>query len=269
MQVRVLPFGVLKDRLGASHPQSSCPMLDGTGVSRALEREPLRTPAAAPSVAGGIAVSVNAEFATGPSCCAKAMRWLAAPGLGGSECLERHVALTSDPIRPEESLRRPSAAEDGAVVVFDGIVRNHSRGRQTLYLDYEAFHELALRQMKTLVEEAIRRFGIRDASIVHRLGRVEIGETSVLIVAASAHRAQAFRPPLAHRLAQIHRPHLKKENFADGAVWAAGEPFPRHWPLPPRRPGMARKVLAITGFEKARLSAGPAACGLRLFDYRF
>ena len=229
MQVRVLPFGVLKDRLGAS--PSTVELPDGSTVQELLARlsaslcEP---PPQLHPLLSGIAVSVNAEFATGTQLLREGDEvGLLPPVSGGSEGLERHVALTSDPIRPEEIVAAAKRAEDGAVVVFDGIVRNHSRGRQTLYLDYEAFHELALRQMKTLVEEAIRRFGIRDASIVHRLGRVEIGETSVLIVAASAHRAQAFQACrwLIDSLKSTV-PIWKKETFADGAVWAAGEPFP-------------------------------------------
>ncbi len=84
------------------------------------------------------------------------------------------------------------AGEDGAVVVFDGIVRNNSRGRKTLFLDYEAYEEMALTQMRALAEKAIADFGVRDAAMVHRLGGIEIGETSVLIVVASAHRSAAF-----------------------------------------------------------------------------
>ena len=72
------------------------------------------------------------------------------------------------------------------------VVRNHTRGRRTLYLDYEAYEEMALKQMEELAERALADFKIRDVVIVHRLGRLEIGETSVLIVVASAHRAAAF-----------------------------------------------------------------------------
>jgi len=88
------------------------------------------------------------------------------------------------------SIKRP---EDGAIAVFDGIVRNNSRGRKSLYLDYEAYEEMALKQMDELISEALRKFDVRDARIVHRLGRLEIGETSVFIAVASAHRAAAFR----------------------------------------------------------------------------
>src|SRR5208282_2892966 len=117
--------------------------------------------------------------------------------------------------------------EDGAVVVFDGIVRNESRGRRTLHLDYEAYEEMAVRQMRDLANQALSRFEVRQVTIVHRLGRLEIGETSILIVVASAHRAAAFEA--CRWLIDIIKktvPIWKKETFVDGAVWAPGDPFP-------------------------------------------
>lgn len=116
---------------------------------------------------------------------------------------------------------------DGAVCVFDGIVRDNSRGRRTLYLDYEAYREMALEQMRRLAAEAIAKFGVRDVAVVHRLGRLTVGETSVLIVVASAHRGAAF-DACRWLIDSLKRtvPIWKKESFEDGAVWAAGEAFP-------------------------------------------
>jgi molybdopterin synthase catalytic subunit len=125
-------------------------------------------------------------------------------------------------------IKRP---EDGAAVGFEGIVRNNTRGRQTLYLDYEAYEEMALKQMEELAAEALRQFKVREVAIVHRLGRLEIGETSVLIVVASAHRGAAYE---ASRwlIDTLKRkvPIWKKEYFVDGAVWADGEAFPEDIP---------------------------------------
>ncbi len=119
------------------------------------------------------------------------------------------------------------AGADGAVCVFDGIVRDNTRGRRTLYLDYEAYREMALEQMRGLADEARTRFGVRDVAMVHRLGRLGVGETSVLIAVASAHRGAAFEACrwLIDTLKKTV-PIWKKETFADGAVWADGEPFP-------------------------------------------
>src|SRR6202035_1455066 len=130
-----------------------------------------------------------------------------------------------------ESLK---AGEDGAVVVFDGIVRNHTRGRQTLFLDYESYEQMAFEQMRSLSAQAIERFGVRDIVLVHRLGRLEIGETSVLIAVASAHRGAAFEACrwIIDTLKKSV-PIWKKEHFEDGAVWADGEPFPPEIVRPP------------------------------------
>lgn len=135
--------------------------------------------------------------------------------------------LHRDPIQAREIIDALKRPDDGAVSVFDGIVRNNTRGRQTMYLVYEAYEEMALREMERLCLEAISRFGVRDARIHHRLGRLEVGETSVLIVVASAHRRAALDACrfLIDTLKQTV-PIWKKEFFVDGAVWADGEPFP-------------------------------------------
>jgi molybdopterin synthase catalytic subunit len=119
------------------------------------------------------------------------------------------------------------AGADGAVCTFDGIVRDNTRGRETVYLDYEAYEAMALQQMQGLAAEAKERFGVRDVALVHRLGRLYVGETSVLIVVASAHRGAAFDACrwLIDTLKKTV-PIWKKEQFVDGAVWADGEPFP-------------------------------------------
>jgi len=125
------------------------------------------------------------------------------------------------------------AGADGAVCVFDGIVRDNSRGRKTLHLDYEAYREMALEQMRGLAAEAVTKFGVRDVAVVHRLGRLYVGETSVLIVVASAHRGAAFEACrwLIDTLKKTV-PIWKKEQFVDGAVWADGEAFPSDIGLP-------------------------------------
>jgi molybdopterin synthase catalytic subunit len=137
------------------------------------------------------------------------------------------VEIVEAVIDAESIVAAMKAGGDGAVCVFDGIVRDNTRGRPTLYLDYEAYRDMALEQMGRLAGEAITRFGVRDVALVHRLGRLMVGETSVLIVVASAHRAAAFDACrwLIDTLKKTI-PIWKKETFADGAVWADGEPFP-------------------------------------------
>lgn len=137
------------------------------------------------------------------------------------------IEITDEPINAGEIVPAIKAGSDGAVCVFDGIVRDNTRGRKTLYLDYEAYREMALEQMRKLAAEAVEKFGVRDVRITHRLGRLQIGETSVLIVIASAHRGAAF-DACRWLIDTLKRtvPIWKKETFADGVVWADGEPFP-------------------------------------------
>jgi len=135
--------------------------------------------------------------------------------------------LTRDAIAAGVLVANAKQGSDGALVVFDGIVRDNTRGRKTIYLDYEAYEEMASRQIVELASQAIARFGIRHVTLVHRLGRLGVGDTSVLIVVASAHRAAAFEA--CHWLIDTLKktvPIWKKEMFEDGAVWADGEPFP-------------------------------------------
>jgi molybdopterin synthase catalytic subunit len=238
MQVRVLPFGVLKDWLGASSAAVELP--EGATVAELLERLSAgQLPPQPAQLLRCIAVSVNAEFATSarvlregdevgllPPVSGGAAPAAKTPVRGGEE-EQRTALLTHAPIDAERLIAAAKKGENGAVVVFDGIVRNNSHGRRTLYLDYEAYEELAVKQMRELAGEAIKRFGIRDASIVHRLGRIQIGETSVLIVVTAAHRGPAFEACrwLIDTLKKTV-PIWKKETFVDGTVWAMGEPFP-------------------------------------------
>jgi molybdopterin synthase catalytic subunit/molybdopterin converting factor small subunit len=171
------------------------------------------------------AVAVNHEYAAeGHSLCDGDEVAILPPVSGGSE---DPVQLVREPMDAVAITNRIKAGTDGAVCVFDGIVRDNTKGRATLHLDYEAYEEMALRQMRELREQAIARFGVREVALVHRLGRLVVGETSVLIVVASAHRGAAFDACrwLIDTLKKTV-PIWKREQFVDGAVWADGEPFP-------------------------------------------
>ena len=143
------------------------------------------------------------------------------------------VEITDGVIPTAEIVAEMKAGPDGAVCVFDGIVRDNSRGRKTLHLDYEAYREMALEQMRGLAAEAVTKFGIRDVALVHRLGRLVVGETSVVVVVVSAHRGAAFDACrwLIDTL-KMTVPIWKREQFADGALWADGEAFPEGIGLP-------------------------------------
>jgi MoaE-MoaD fusion protein len=146
------------------------------------------------------------------------------PVSGGSGKL---VALVREPIDLAAIERAIKTGADGAVCVFDGIVRDNTRGRKTLHLDYEAYEAMALKQMGELRSRAIEQFGVREVAILHRLGRLVVGETSVAIVVASAHRGVGFDAcRWVIDMLKKTVPIWKKEQFVDGAVWADGEPFP-------------------------------------------
>src|SRR5450755_2161080 len=143
-----------------------------------------------------------------------------------------HAALVRHAIDGAAIARQIKQPEDGAVAVFDGIVRNQTRGRHTLYLDYSAYEPMALRQMEQLAQQALASHAIREVWVVHRLGRLQIGESSVYIAVASAHRAAAF-DACRWMIDTLKKtvPIWKKEYFEDGAVWADGEPFPPEVPI--------------------------------------
>ncbi len=230
IQVRVLAFGVLKDFLGSHSAPVELP--EGATVADLLAELRRRHAQAA---LRGIAVSVNSEYATAKHILHDGDEvGLLPPVSGGasgtadaSDEVLVVVALTRDCIDAQSLVAAAKRGDDGAVVVFDGIVRNNSRGRRTLHLDYEAYEEMAAKQMNELAHQACAQFGVRHVAIVHRLGRLLVGETSVLIVVSSAHRAQAYEASrwLIDTLKKTV-PIWKKETFVDGAVWADGEPFP-------------------------------------------
>jgi molybdopterin synthase catalytic subunit len=174
---------------------------------------------------GSVAVAVNELYATPAQVLEDGDEVAILPPVSGGA--DEMIALVREPIDAEGITRAIKAGADGAVCVFDGIVRDNTRGRQTLHLDYEAYEEMAMRQLRLLRSEAIEHFGVREVAIVHRLGRLVVGETSVLIVVASAHRGAAFEACrwVIDTLKKTV-PIWKKEQFVDGAVWADGEPFP-------------------------------------------
>lgn len=221
MQIRVLFFGILKDLAGRSAEVLTLP--DSATVNDVLEhyrQEISRMKSVLPS----IAISINQEY-SGPDAVLKSGDEIALlpPVSGGAP----RCKITREAIDTNAVLAALKQPEDGATLVFEGIVRNHSRGRRTLFLEYEAYEEMAFKELESLASQALAQFQVREVSIVHRLGRIEIGEISVLIIVASAHRAATFEACrwLIDTL-KLTVPIWKKEHFEDGAVWADGEPFP-------------------------------------------
>jgi MoaE-MoaD fusion protein len=145
-------------------------------------------------------------------------------------------ALVHEPIDTAALAREIRADPDGATVTFDGFVRNESHGRRTLYLEYEAYEPMALAKMREIGQSIHEKFPIHRLTIVHRLGRLEIGETSVFIAVSAPHRPAAF-DACRYAIDTLKRivPIWKKEFFNDGAVWADGE-------LPPAPPSASKSA---------------------------
>ncbi len=230
MHVKLLFFGTLKDLAGRERETLELP--DRATVGELLERCRAIMPSLE-AYMGKIAVAVNQEYATQSLRLQEADEVALIPpvsgGVDSSATLATaiHGRLTRDRIDTAALATGLKHGADGAVVVFEGIVRNQTRGRRTLYLDYEAYEGMAQKQLEELARQALSRFAVRDLRVVHRLGRLEIGETSVAIVVASAHRGPAF-DACRWLIDTLKRtvPIWKKEYFEDGVVWADGEPFP-------------------------------------------
>ena len=136
-----------------------------------------------------------------------------------------HVfALTRDPVDARAVAAKLLRGEDGAVVDFEGVVRNNTKGRPTRYLDYECYEAMAVKVMAEIGREIARTHAIGRIAMIHRLGRMEIGDTSVAIVVTAPHRKPAFDAALEgiNRLKRLV-PIWKKEYFEDGEVWVEGE----------------------------------------------
>ncbi len=132
--------------------------------------------------------------------------------------------ITNEPLNIGEIARRIVPENCGAIVTLDGFVRKITKGRETEYLVYEAYEPMALKEMEKLIEAAKSQFDIENIGIVHRLGKMEIGETSVVISVASPHRRAAFAA-CEWLIKELKRtvPIWKKEVYADGEVWIEGD----------------------------------------------
>ncbi len=234
VRVRVLFFGQLKDIVGFA--QDDAELSDGARVEDLFERYGRRFPKLA-EFRASIAASVNQEYSgwRAPLSSGDEVAFLP-PVSGGqqSAVVEDIFQLIRTPIRPHDLAESLKAPEDGALVVFDGFVRNNFRGKKTLYLEYEAYEAMAYAKMREIGSQIREKFAVHRVAIVHRLGRLEIGETSVWIGVSSPHRSAAF-DACRFAIDTLKRsvPIWKKEYFVGGAVWAEGELPPQEALSPP------------------------------------
>jgi len=218
--VRVLYFGMAHDLTGVTQQQMEVP--EGGSLGDLWEKCVVSYPRLM-ELAGSMVIAVNQEVfdSSHPLCDGDEVAFLP-PVSGGAE--DGFCRITREPIPTHDLAQELKAAPDGAMVVFEGIVRDNSRGKKTLHLEYEAYDPMALKKMEEIRHEVKEKFSVDRVGMIHRLGRLEIGETSVAIIVTSAHRRAAFEAChyAIDRLKQI-APIWKKEYFEDGAVWAEGE----------------------------------------------
>jgi molybdopterin synthase catalytic subunit len=224
MRVRVLFFGRLKDIVGRAEESAELP--EGSLVEDVFTHYRSAYPALG-GLRSSVAASVNQELAEWKSAVRAGDEVAFLPPVSGGAVAAASrdwIEIVHNPISAQPIVERVKGPEEGAVVVFDGIVRNHSGGRRTLYLDYEAYEPMALEKLRELSAAVRARHAVSGVAVVHRLGRLEIGETSVLIAVSAPHRAVAF-DACRFAIDTLKRsvPIWKKEYFADGAVWAEGE----------------------------------------------
>ena len=131
--------------------------------------------------------------------------------------------ITEEPLDPKQLVEAVRRDESGAVVLFYGVVRNENLGRSVQYLEYDAYQEMALKKMRQIGDEICARFSVTGIGILHRIGRLEIGETSLLVAVSSAHRKEAFEAChyAVDRIKQTV-PIWKKEVWEDGSEWIEG-----------------------------------------------
>jgi molybdopterin synthase catalytic subunit len=233
MRVKVLFFGILKDLVGQSEDRLE--LGEGARLAAVFDHYARRHPQLQ-DMAASIVLARNQEFSTSEAAVAEGdeIAFLppvsgGAPGEPGLEAehedeLGNYFAITRDPLDPQALARRLARASDGAVVTFEGVTRDHSGTRVTRHLEYEGYVPLALKKMREIGAELVSSYPISRLGIIHRVGRLEIGEASVVIVVTSEHRRPAFDASreAIDRLKRLV-PIWKKEYFTDGEVWVEGQ----------------------------------------------
>jgi len=224
----VLFFGMLRDLVGRPSEESDFPPgADLRAVFNAYADRFPRVRELAPS----IVIARNQEFADPATPVAEGDEIAFLPPVSGGACdpLEisgdgHYFALTRHVIDSRALTGRVQTAGDGAVVVFEGVVRNNTKGRPTLCLDYECYEPMALKMLAKIGGEIAAAHEITHIAMVHRLGRMLVGEASVVVIATAPHRRPAFDAALEgiNRLKKLV-PIWKKEHFVDGEVWVEGE----------------------------------------------
>ncbi|HUZ46547.1 MAG TPA: molybdenum cofactor biosynthesis protein MoaE [Terriglobia bacterium] len=220
MRIKVLFFGLTHDLTGLR--EDHVELEEGRNLDHLRSLYEGRFPRLR-ELAGSLLFAVNQQVADSAFPLQEGDEVAFMPPVSGGLCQDVY-RLTRQKVSAAALAESLKDRQDGAVVVFEGIVREQSHGRRTLYLEYEAYEAMAVRKMEEIGAEAKSKFEIQNVGIIHRVGKLEIGETSVAIVVTAAHREAAFEA-CHYAINQLKQtvPIWKKECFEDGGVWAEGE----------------------------------------------
>ncbi len=210
-------FAALREQAGASHVELELPAdAHVSDVWSALALGGDEPPS--------LAYAVNREYASRERALAEGDEVaLIPPVSGGDDALAHPLAeLTYEPIDLGLLIARVADPGAGAIATFLGTVRNHARGRTVLWLDYEAFDEMAVLELERVARDVVAEHGCLRAAIAHRTGRLEVGEASVAVAVSAAHRAAALAAcQQAIDTLKQTVPIWKKERYADGEEWVS------------------------------------------------
>jgi molybdopterin synthase catalytic subunit len=231
VHIRVLFFGVIRDVTGVREDSLTVP--EGGTIGSVFEHYAVRFPQLR-DMAKSIVLALNQEFSSPGAAVAEGDEVAFLPPVSGGsgrftheitdEATGNFYALTRETIDSAALARRILRGEDGAIVNFEGVARNNTKGRMTRFLEYECYEAMAVKMMAQIGQEIAQSSSIGRIAMVHRLGRLEIGEASVAVIVTSPHRKAAFDAALEgiNRLKKLV-PVWKKEYFVDGEVWVDGE----------------------------------------------
>jgi molybdopterin converting factor subunit 1 len=230
VHIRVLFFGVLRDIVGLREDSIEVP--EGGRLDAVFEHYAARFPRIR-EMSKSLVLALNQRFSEPGAPLSEGDEVAILPPVSGGSGTFTHeiadpaghfFALTRDPINAGGLRYRLLRGEDGAAVLFEGVGRNNTKGRATRYLEYECYEAMAVKMMAQIGCEIARSLPISRIGMIHRLGRIEIGEASVMVAVTAPHRKPAFEAALEgiNRLKKLV-PVWKKEYFADGEVWVDGE----------------------------------------------
>ncbi|HET8911195.1 MAG TPA: molybdopterin converting factor subunit 1 [Ktedonobacteraceae bacterium] len=228
MYIHIRYFASIRELLGKGDEELS--LEEGTTVAQVRtilrEREPRLQPILESSIC-----AVNHSYVPAETILQTGDELVFIPPMGGGQpekqaeksSMEPFIQLTREPLNREALVQAVSDPGVGGIVVFEGVVRDNARGKQVNYLEYEVYPEMAEKQIRGIIEEAHKRWGVEHVAVAHRFGRLEIGEASVIIVVATPHRGEAFEAcRYIIDTLKTTVPIWKKEVATNGESWVEG-----------------------------------------------